>query len=189
MNPMKVIPVQFEGACNRHGIVPGQFLLAVSVARQEMQVFELKRLENEDNHFRNYSLLRACVVSTSRFGIGRQSGSNQTPLGLHRIAEKIGGDCPVGTVFKGRKPVGPVEDGTPATAIVHRILWLEGLQPGVNRGEGIDSHSRYIYLHGVRDESTLGRPASRGCIHLGSADLLWLYDLVPEGTLVWIADS
>jgi len=107
---------------------------------------------------------------------------------LHRIAEKIGGGYPPGTVFKGRVPVGWTWQGTPDAAIAHRILWLEGLEPGVNLGAGVDTHARYIYVHGVGDESTLGRPASRGCLHLAAADLIPLYDRIPVGTLVWIAE-
>jgi lipoprotein-anchoring transpeptidase ErfK/SrfK len=63
---------------------------------------------------------------------------------------------------------------------------LEGLEPGRNRGGSVDSHGRYIYIHGTGDEPTLGRPASCGCVHLASADLMPLFDLIPSGTLVWI---
>jgi lipoprotein-anchoring transpeptidase ErfK/SrfK len=112
--------------------------------------------------------------------------SNRTPLGLHRIAEKIGGGWPMGAVFRGRKVVGLIWDGHPRAAIAHRILWLDGLEPGVNRGGGVDTHRRYIYIHGLGDERTLGRPASRGCIHLSAADLMPLFDRLSCGTLVWI---
>jgi lipoprotein-anchoring transpeptidase ErfK/SrfK len=74
----------------------------------------------------------------------------------------------------------------PDATIVHRIFWLEGLEPGFNRGGAVDSFQRYIYIHGFADETTLGRPASHGCIHLSAADLIPLYDWLPEGTLVWI---
>jgi hypothetical protein len=124
--------------------------------------------------------------STSRFGIGQTAGSNHTPLGLHRVAEKIGGGWPVGTVFKSRKPIGYTWKGLPFAKITSRILWLEGLEPGFNRGGNVDSHARYIYIHGTGDEPTLGRPASCGCIHLAALDLLPLCDRLPIGTLVWI---
>ncbi len=65
----------------------------------------------------------------------------------------------------------------------------EGLEPGLNRGGNVDSGARYIYIHGTGNESTLGRPDSHGCIHLSSDDLLPLYDKLPEGTLVWIAEG
>lgn len=136
--------------------------------------------------FPAYRLLKHFRISTSRFGTGQEANSNQTPLGLHRITEKIGGGHPVGTVFRSRQAVGLTWQGMPDAAIAHRILWLEGLEPGFNRGGNVDSHARYIYIHGVGDETTLGRSASRGCIHLAATDLLPLFDRVPAGTLVWI---
>lgn len=126
-------------------------------------------------------------VSTSRFGTGQARNSNRTPLGLHRVARKIGGGWPVGTAFRNREVVGFTWNGQPDAPITHRILWLEGLEPGVNRGGSVDTFKRFIYIHGTADELTLGRPASRGCIHLSGAALLPLYDLIPCGTLVWIA--
>lgn len=126
-------------------------------------------------------------ISTSRFGIGQSAGSNCTPLGLHRIAEKIGGGWPVGTVFKGRQPVGFTWQGRPRAPITTRLLWLEGLEPGFNRGGNVDSQARYIYIHGTGDEPTLGRPASHGCIHVAADDLIPLFEILPTGTLVWIS--
>jgi hypothetical protein len=78
--------------------------------------------------------------------------------------------------------------GWPDGAIVHRILWLEGLEPGFNCGGTVDSHQRYIYIHGFGDETTLGRMQSCGCIHVGASDLMPLFELIPVGTLVWIAE-
>jgi len=124
--------------------------------------------------------------STSRFGVGQREGTNCTPLGLHRIAEKIGGGWPAGTVFKGRQPIGYTWRGMPDAKITTRILWLEGLEPGFNRGGNVDSHARYIYLHGTADQMSIGKPTSCGCIHLADADLIPLFDLLPSGTLVWI---
>jgi len=112
--------------------------------------------------------------------------SNQTPLGLHRVAQKVGAGFPQGTVFRGRKPVGLTWRGMPDAAIAHRIFWLEGLEPAFNRGGNVDSFRRYIYIHGFSDETTLSRPASHGCIHLGAADIIPLHDWLPIGTLVWI---
>jgi hypothetical protein len=135
---------------------------------------------------RLYRLVRTFRCSTSRFGVGQLADSNCTPLGLHRIAEKIGGGWPVGTVFRSRRVVGFTWKGLPLAAITNRILWLDGLEPGYNRGGNVDSHARYIYIHGTGDEPTLGRLASPGCIHLATADLLTLFDKLPSGTLVWI---
>jgi lipoprotein-anchoring transpeptidase ErfK/SrfK len=76
--------------------------------------------------------------------------------------------------------------GQPQAPIAHRILWLEGLEAGLNRGGDVDSLARFIYIHGVGREEELGRPASHGCVHLANAGLLPLFDRTPEGTLVYI---
>ncbi|HAV63918.1 MAG TPA: hypothetical protein DCY13_16325 [Verrucomicrobiales bacterium] len=127
-------------------------------------------------------------ASTSRFGIGQVENSNCTPLGLHQIARKIGAFHPPGTVFKGRRPIGLTWLGLPDATITDRILWLEGLEPGWNRGGNVDSFSRYIYIHGTGDELTLGKPATCGCVHLAAADLIPLFDQVEVGTQVWISE-
>ena len=172
----------FFGSCKKYGIVPTRFVLVVSVASQTVSFFD-----------RNFAPSRLCVknfrCSTSRFGINQTEGSNGTPLGLHRVVEKIGGGWPVGTVFKGRQPVGYTWQGMPDAKITTRILWLEGLEPGFNRGGNVDSHARYIYIHGTGDETTIGRPASCGCIHLAANDLIPLFDLIPGGKLVWISEK
>ena len=121
--------------------------------------------------------------------MGEEVDSHRTPRGLHRVARKVGGGWPAGAVFESREMVGYVWQGRPGAAITTRILWLEGLEPGLNRGPGRDSFARYIYIHGVGDETTLGRPRSRGCVHLAANDLVPLYDRLPEGTLVWIGGT
>ncbi len=181
--------------CRQLGIAPSRWVLVVSVSRQNVSLFAgfvgtlrfcvahplpLSRTNPP------YGLIRRLRCSTSRFGIGQDAGSDRTPLGLHRIAEKIGGGWPVGTVFKSRQPVGFTWQGLPLAKITTRILWLEGLERGFNRGGKVDSHARYIYMHGTGDEPGLGRPASHGCIQLAADDLIPLFDQVPGGTLVWI---
>jgi L,D-transpeptidase YbiS len=166
-------------ACARCGVAPTRHFLAVHLARQTMSLFR--------RHGGGYALQRIFRCSTSRFGVGEKAGSNMTPRGLHRVARKIGGGWPIGTVFKGRQVVGFTWNGQPSARIVHRILWLEGLEQGLNRGGEVDSFRRYIYIHGTGDESTLGRPDSHGCVQLSGDDLLPLYDKLPEGTLVWMS--
>ena len=156
------------------GLLPSKFLVLVDVSRQEVSVF------------RGGNWLRTLRCSTSKFGLGQVEGSNCTPLGLHRVARKIGAGWPVGTVFKSRQPVGFTWRGMPGASITTRIFWLEGLEPGFNRGGKTDSFSRYIYIHGTGDEPSLGRPASHGCVHLAADDLSPLHDELPVGTLVWI---
>ena len=174
------------GTCKKCGISPTHFFLFVKIAGQTLSLFENSFAPPLCLCAKNYRLVKQFRCSTSRFGVGQIAGSNQTPLGLHRIAEKIGGGWPVGTVFKSRKPVGFTWKGLPFAKITTRILWLEGLEPGFNRGGNVDSHARYIYIHGTGDEPTLGRPASCGCIHLAADDLIPLFDQLPLGTLVWI---
>jgi hypothetical protein len=178
----EIILVNFFSACEKHGIAPTQFILIVSIAEQTVSLFE----QNE--------FVKKFPCSTSRFGIGQTEGSNRTPLGLHRIAEKIGAGEPAGTVFKSRKVIGHTSQPEFADAkITTRILWLEGLEPGLNKGfngdVNVDTHARYVYIHGTADQSSIGRPDSCGCIHLADADLIPLFDLLPGGTLVWIAES
>jgi len=181
---MKDLPQEFDQSCRRNSVVPSQYFLGVSVARQTLTLFQ--RI-SAPPRLRGYEPVSKFRCSTSKFGIGQIAGSNCTPLGLHRIAEKIGGGWPVGTVFRSRRSVGYTWQGMPLAPITTRILWLEGLEPGFNRGGNVDTRARYIYIHGTGDEPTLGRPASHGCIHLAADDLIPLYDKLPVGTLVWIS--
>ena len=175
MNDQTDIPVACLAVCQRLGLAPTKHVLTVNIAAQTVALFA-------DGRF-----VREMRASTSRFGIGQKEGSNCTPLGLHRIAEKIGGGEPAGTVFKARRPVGHTSDPKFAQAkITTRILWLEGLEPGRNQGGDVDSHARYIYIHGTGDQKSIGRPGSHGCIHLTDEDLIPLFELLDSGTLVWI---
>lgn len=117
-------------------------------------------------------------------GIGAQAGSNKTPPGWHRVAERFGAGAERGTMFVSRRRNGrvlkPSEWNAPdpaEDAVLTRILWLEGLEPGVNKGPGIDSHERYVYLHGTNQEQKLGTPASHGCLRFSNADIEKLFDL------------
>jgi len=171
-------------AMKRLGQRPSNWLLTVSVAKQRMRLFQ-REISGESP---GYRFRKQFVISTSRFGMGQVNGSQQTPLGLHRIAKKIGAGQPIGTVFKSRKPIGLTWAGLPDGAIAHRILWLEGLESGFNRGGEVDTLERFIYIHGFADETTLGRPQSLGCIHLSATDLVPLFDRVPVGSMVWISE-
>jgi hypothetical protein len=173
---------EFIVACRKNGIAPTHFTLVVNITGQTVLLFE-------ESKFVNFF-----PCSTSRFGIGQVEGSNRTPLGLHRIAEKIGAGERAGTVFKSRQVSGHTSQPEFADAkITTRILWLEGLEPGLNQGfngdVNVDSHARYIYIHGTADQKSIGQPASHGCIHLADADLIPLFDLLPSGILVWISES
>ena len=75
---------------------------------------------------------------------------------------------------------------SPTDDITSRILWLEGLEEGINKGEGIDSFKRYIYIHGTSEEGRLGMPASHGCIRMKNKEVIDLFKLIEVGTLVLI---
>jgi L,D-transpeptidase YbiS len=180
--------IDFAAACEKNAVAPTQFLLTVNIAGQTMSLFEnpVAPALPPDHSFQ---FLKLFSCSTSQYGVGQVVNSRCTPLGLHRIAEKIGTNEPSGTVFKGRKIIGhTTQPGFADAKITTRILWLDGLEPGFNRDGNVDSHDRYIYIHGTADQASFGRPATHGCIHLSDADLIPLFDLLPAGTLVWIGE-
>ncbi len=135
---------------------------------------------------------RVFNVSTARRGPGQLCGSLGTPLGWHVVRARIGAGMPEGAVFVGRRPTGEVY--TPALAerfpgrdwILTRILWLSGLERGVNRLGNVDSMRRFIYVHGTPDTEPMGSPASHGCVRMRNADIIELFDAVPIGTRVRI---
>jgi hypothetical protein len=153
--------------------------LWVSVAHQELVGIQKGRVEFKF----------AC--STAAAGTGSRVGSWQTPIGWHAIDERFGDGLPVGAVFKERKYTGRVWNPANRTRddlILTRIMWLRGLEPGVNSGQGIDSHERFIYIHGTPEEDKLGTPASLGCIRMANQDVAELYDMTTTGTPVLITE-
>ena len=129
----------------------------------------------------------AYPVSTSSRGTGCETGSFKTPLGRFRIAEKIGGNCPIGTIFRSRIPIGIWPDRLPddcapeADLVLTRILWLDGLDE-----QNANTYARYIYIHGTNWEEKLGSPVSCGCIRMSNAGIIDLFDQVDVDTLVTI---
>jgi hypothetical protein len=181
--------------CAALGIKPAERILLARISTQTMQFF------------RAGALVRACAISTSRRPPSNRKNSLGTPRGLHAITERIGAGQPPGMVFKGRVPTGKhfhecetenEENGTagagggaggePPALITSRILWLGGLEDGVNRGGDVDTHDRHIYIHGTNREQLIGRPQSSGCILLRNPDIIALYEEVRAGDMVMIVD-
>ena len=137
---------------------------------------------------KNEAVVEQYDCSTSRFGNGNRENSLKTPLGTHRIREKFGAGAPAGRVFRDREDTGEDWDHRQNgdNLILTRILRLEGLERGINKGEGIDSYERYIYIHGTGREDMIGAPLSHGCVCLRNADVIRLFETVREGTLVYI---
>ena len=141
----------------------------------------------------NKSVIKTYLISSSKYGEGSKVNSFKTPLGKHVVKRKIGKDMPLGARFIGRIFSGeiyPIYDSDQVLVeddvVQSRILWLDGLEDGINKGEGVDSYSRYIYIHGTPEEWLLGSKASKGCIRMSNKDVIELFNLVEEGIPVTI---
>ena len=168
-------------ACLRVGIKPVDRILAVRISTATMQFF------------RHGKLVKSYAISTSKRPPSNVKNSLGTPRGLHEIAERIGGGQPSGMVFKSRVSTGEhyrelPDAGSNDNLITSRILWLRGLESGVNLGGEVDTYERYVYIHGTNHEERLGAPLSSGCVLMRNLDIVELYEDVRVGDHVWIAD-
>ena len=155
-------------------------LLFVSIENQKMY------------HIKEGAIVKKYIISSSEYGTGSEAGSNKTPLGLHKVKEKYGDETPINGRMIGRVFYGQIatlyNDKTKSKTddVTSRIFWLEGLEKGKNKGEGVDSYKRYIYIHGTSEEGRLGTPASHGCIRMKNNEVIDLYKTIAIGTLVLI---
>lgn len=165
------------------GVQPTEHILMVDTKKQTLALLH------------NGAIKKTYTVSTSKRGIGQKINTFQTPQGLHRINEKIGHGKPHYSIFHRRQYVGTWRKQPRSQHrkdyVSTRILRLEGLQPGLNKGRDkwgriIDSETRAIYIHGTTMEWKLGAPSTKGCVHMSAEDVVKLFDSVPTGTLVWI---
>jgi lipoprotein-anchoring transpeptidase ErfK/SrfK len=186
------LPPKLCKTLERLEVKQSQTIIIVNVKNQTLTLFE------------KGTPLLAYPISTAKNGTGCLEGSFKTPLGLHRIKKKIGSGTPLYGRFISRSYTGDVylpnskkrevqnTDGE-EDMVLSRILWLEGLEKGINQGKDsqgrlVDSFERYIYLHGTNHEDRIGSPASQGCVRMLTADIISLYDRVNEDTLVWITE-
>lgn len=149
----------------------------VSVADQQLRLIQGNKV------------LWEVACSTAKNGVGGTIHSLKTPPGWHKIGRKIGDDAPWGQVFRARAATSERwEPGKESEEdlVLTRILLLEGLEPGVNKGGNVDSASRYIYIHGTNEEDKVGEPVSHGCIRLTNDHVIEAYKRIPEGTRVLI---
>lgn len=156
----------------------------VSVARQMLYVIE------------GQCTVWQARCSTAAAGIGSELSSMKTPLGWHRVQKKVGDGAPWGQEFKSRQATNrtwqPGEE-TKDDMVLTRVLVLEGLEEGKNRGKNgagvcVDSTARGIYIHGTNGEAEIGTPASHGCVRLTNDDVIECFTRVPEGTPVLITE-
>jgi hypothetical protein len=155
---------------------------------------------------KNSIVLQEYMVSTSKYGLGNKNESFQTPIGIHKISKKIGDSCPIFTVFKGRIPLGdnltlselekPINEKYRKKhlkgcedVITSRIMWLEGIEKGVNKGGNVDTYSRYIYIHGTAHEKLIGKEASHGCIRMRNDNIIELFEKVKQDMHVLILNN
>lgn len=159
---------------------PGAYL-SIDIARQLLTICTAT-----GEAFASYT------VSTALNGPGEQDGSGCTPRGEHYIRARIGAGQPLNTVFRGRRPTGEVYSPQLAAAhpgrdwILTRILWLCGREWGSNRGPGVDTFRRFIYIHGTPDTEPMGVAKSHGCVRMRNRDIAELFDRVPAGMRVMI---
>ncbi len=135
------------------------------------------------------SKCRVYPISTALNGIGNRLESYMTPFGIHRIRQKLGGGQPRGMVFKSREPTGRIADdldNREQDEITSRILWLDGLEEGINCNGVYDTFARYIYIHGTSDEYRIGDPVSAVCIRMKNDDVFELFDDVMVNEIVLI---
>jgi lipoprotein-anchoring transpeptidase ErfK/SrfK len=134
-------------------------------------------------------------VSTAAAGLDNRQDSGGTPPGLHLIHRKIGEGAESAMIFESREYTGilwrrPAQGESDLAGdqdlILTRILTLDGQEDGFNRGPGVDSLERYIYIHGSNHEEAIGSPVSGGCVRMTNQDVLALFDLVSEGDPVVI---
>ena len=148
--------------------------------------------EQKMYHIKEGKIVKTYVISSSSYGVGNKAGSNKTPIGLHKVKQKFGEKTPINGKMIGRVFYGNIAtiytDNTKSKTddVCSRILWLVGLEEGLNKGEGIDSYNRYIYIHGTSEEGRLGKPASHGCIRMKNKEVIELYEKIKIGTLVLI---
>lgn len=167
-----------DAACNQNPLHANLPAAIIKISAQMLYMYSARE------YVCNYP------VSTSRFGIGHDEGSYKTPAGTHCVKEKIGSDAEFAEIFKTRKRTrgcASIEHNEICTNegyITSRILWLAGLEEGVNKGAGIDSYARYIYIHGTNEEGLIGQPTSEGCIRMKNQDVIDLYDCLMISSLV-----
>lgn len=177
-------PNQVANYIGKMGIGPTREIIVVDARKQTLSIVTGEKVK------------KTYTIATGKNGLGQMANSLKTPLGLHRINEKIGDGVPKYGIFNRRLYVGTTAKKLPQALqkkdyISTRILRLEGLQPGFNKGRDwigrvVDTEKRAVYIHGTTFENALGFPSTKGCVHMSADDVISLFNSVPIGTLVWI---
>jgi len=142
--------------------------------------------------FQGTDIVTSYAVSTGKNGVGQLRGSECTPLGKHIVRAKIGQTAEENTVFVGRRETGEIfseslrEQYPQRDWILTRILWLSGVESGVNRSGDVDTMRRYIYIHGCPDSDSFSSPSSHGCVKMHNKDVMDLFDKIDVGIPVFL---
>lgn len=140
----------------------------------------------------NSTIISSYPISSSKYGEGSKQNSFKTPLGSHMIKEMIGDQVPKNTIFISRintqreAKIIHDQENSDNDYVTTRIMWLDGMENGKNKGKGVDSYNRYIYIHGTHEEGLIGQKASHGCIRMFNSDVIELFNVVKKGTKVYI---
>lgn len=143
-------------------------------------------------HIKNQSIAAEYAISSAKKGVGQEMYSEKTPEGLHIVKEKIGDQLPIGAILRERVFNGQIStiylDSTDIydDDVTTRIIWLGGMEEGINKGGNVDTYKRYIYIHGTPEEGLIGQPASHGCIRMLNTDIIALYNSIDLNTPVLI---
>jgi hypothetical protein len=153
-------------------------LVEISISEQRLYLFEENRV------------IISYPISSSAYGEGQTENSLKTPLGMHQVKEMIGTNVDKYDFFVSRNHIPQKANiiETPIDSeddfITSRVIWLTGMTEGFNKGGKVDSYKRYIYIHGTHEEGLIGQKASHGCIRMLNHDVIELYELISEKTLV-----
>ena len=156
-------------------------IILIDISEQKMSLY------NKSNQ-----LIGSYPVSTATKGFGNIVGSDKTPLGAHRISNRFGDNAELGSIFVARQNTGRLakiltdDIDVEEDHVTTRVLWLDGLELGKNKGGNVDSHSRFIYIHGTPEEGLIGKPASHGCIRMINKDVINVFEQSVGDTLVYI---
>lgn len=158
---------------------PSDHLLLGNIDKQEIA------------HFHQGKSVKCYSMSSSKQPPSCMENSLGTPWGLHVVCEKIGCGQKKGMVFEGRIPIGLIAsecnlEKQNRNLITSRILRLDGLEKGINKGGSLDTFKRYVYIHGTNHEENIGSPSSSGCLQLSNDNVIELYGEISEGTHLFI---
>ena len=175
------------------------FHIEINLTTQNLQLLHLEeeKWRYGDMRWSQTSKLNNIIfetkISSAEKGSGQVIDSFQTPLGRHYVRAKIGDGHKENSVFIARRFTGEFFEPSLLSKypdrdwILTRILWLSGLEVGLNRLGNVDTMKRYIYIHGSPDSVAMGTQGSKGCIRMRNSDILRLFNLIPKYTTVKIS--